>query len=290
MRCDLHVHSIHSGMCTVAGLRHFTRESYTDPEELAERLRVRGMDLITITDHDSIAAADRLGREPDFFMSEEVTCHTPSGTEAHIGVYDINQRQHHAIQARRDDLPRLAAYLAEQEIFATVNHVASTLTGPRRARDFEAFLGFEAFEALNGQVPAANNACAAALGRRWRRCLVAGSDAHTLDSAARAYTEVPGARTRQEFFAGLRAGRARLCGLAGSWLQLTRDVLGIAGSLAAEHPAAVVLSPLLPLVPAATALQFLVDFAAAAWWRRRLLTPDGRAAIKAPLAGSDAAL
>ena len=44
------------------------------------------MDLVTVTDHDSIDAAERLRRHPDFFLSEEVSCLTPSGTELHVGV------------------------------------------------------------------------------------------------------------------------------------------------------------------------------------------------------------
>ena len=34
VRCDLHVHSIHSGMCTVPLLKKICRESYTDPQHL----------------------------------------------------------------------------------------------------------------------------------------------------------------------------------------------------------------------------------------------------------------
>lgn len=264
-------------MFTFAGLRHFARECHTDALELAETLRARGMDLVTVTDHDSIEAAEALRHRPDFFLSEEVTCHAPSGTEVHIGVYDIDERQHREVQMRRDDLPRLAAYLEEEKLFASVNHVTSTLTGRRTAADFASFAAFPAFEGLNGQVPAANNACARQLARRWQRRLVAGSDGHTLNAAARAYTEVPGARNRREFFAGLRAGRARLRGRAGSWPQLTRDVLQIAGDVAREHPLAVALAPIVPLLPAATALQFLFDYIAAGWWRRTLLEPAGGA-------------
>jgi len=268
MRCDLHVHSIYSGMCTIPGLGRFARECYSEPAALAATLRRRGMNLITVTDHDSIGAAEHLAGLPGFFLSEEVTCTTPSGTEAHIGVYDITEKHHHAIQARRHDLPRLAAYLEEQNLFASVNHVASTLTGARRPGDFAALAQFEAFEGLNGQVPEANNQCARRMARRWRRRLVGGSDAHTLRSAGRAYTEVPGAQTKEEFFAGLRAGRGRLRGLAGSWLHLTRDVVAIGGALAREHPLAIALAPLLPLAPVATALQFGLDYLAAGWWMR----------------------
>ena len=38
MRCDLHVHSIASGMFTVPGLNRICRESYNDPAEVYDRL------------------------------------------------------------------------------------------------------------------------------------------------------------------------------------------------------------------------------------------------------------
>jgi len=35
-----------------------------------------------------------LRRHPDFFLSEEVTVRMPSGTEMHMGVYGITERDH----------------------------------------------------------------------------------------------------------------------------------------------------------------------------------------------------
>ena len=92
MRCDLHVHTVHSGMCTVPGFTRVCKESYNEPHALYERLKARGMDLVTVTDHDSIDAVEALRRYPDFFLSEEVTCTMPSGTEMHAGVYG-NRRE-----------------------------------------------------------------------------------------------------------------------------------------------------------------------------------------------------
>ena len=74
MKCDLHVHSLHSGTLPVAVLRHFFLESYSAPSDVYSTLRKRGMDLVTLTDHDSIGGAEELRRHPDFFVSEEVTC------------------------------------------------------------------------------------------------------------------------------------------------------------------------------------------------------------------------
>src|SRR5208282_2736227 len=137
VRCDLHVHTIHSGMCTLPLLKAICRECYSEPEAVYQTLRGKGMDLVTVTDHDSIDAGESLRRHLDFFLSEEVTCRAPSGNEVHVGVYDITESQHVEIQRRRNDLPRLVAYLEEQRVFFSVNHIFSALTGRRTADDFD---------------------------------------------------------------------------------------------------------------------------------------------------------
>ena len=38
MRCDLHVHTNRSGMCTIPLLRHVCRESYNEPLAVYEKL------------------------------------------------------------------------------------------------------------------------------------------------------------------------------------------------------------------------------------------------------------
>ena len=81
MRCDLHVHSKFSGMCNTPVLSRICRESYNDPAEVYLRLKQLGMSIVTMTDHDSIEAGEALRRYSDFFLSEEVTCRMPSGTE-----------------------------------------------------------------------------------------------------------------------------------------------------------------------------------------------------------------
>src|SRR5271157_6235161 len=104
MKCDLHVHTLHSGMCTVPVLDRVCRECYNDPREVYETLKGRGMDLVTVTDHDSIDAVEELRHHPDFFLSEEVTCTMPSGTEMHAGVYGISESDHTELQRRRSDI------------------------------------------------------------------------------------------------------------------------------------------------------------------------------------------
>ena len=207
------------------------------------------------------AAPEELRRYPDFFISEEVTCTMPSGTQAHVGVYDLTERQHVEINRRRNDLIRLLAYLSEQRLFFTVNHVFSSLTGRRDADDIEWFSGyFPAVEARNGQMlPSANQ--------------------HAARVRLEALQDSGGRKRRPR--AGLRghdlhgsAGRAEQGGIFRRPARRKRTALRRVGRLLeinARHFAAVprndargpldrvLLAPLVALVPAGVAVDYFVD-------------------------------
>ncbi len=284
MRCDLHVHTRHSGMCNIPLLKRVCLESYNDPEAVYETLKRRGMDLVTITDHDSIGAAESLRRYPDFFLSEEVTCTTPSGTEIHVGVYGIEERHHIELQRRRTDVPALAEYLREQRLFFSINHVFSCLTGRRTARDFELFEDeFPGLETLNGQIPSRNNRCAAQLSRDWMKAPVGGSDAHTLESLGLTYTDVPAAASVPDFLRGLRLGHGCVQGVSGDYAKLTRAILDIGSRLIQAHHWTIALSPLLALVPAVTLGNYLGELLFVSKWSRRLAGERFRIPVADPL-------
>src|SRR5499425_1485227 len=73
-KADLHCHSVYSTF------KYFrianTRDSYNRPEEVYRLAKERGMDFVTLTDHDSIEGCVRLLNDypdlTDFFVSEEV--------------------------------------------------------------------------------------------------------------------------------------------------------------------------------------------------------------------------
>lgn len=258
MRCDLHVHSIASGMFTVPGLNRICRESYNDPKGVYDRLKKRSMSVVTLTDHDSIDGAEALRHNLDFFLSEEVTVTMPSGTEMHLGVYGITERDHVEIQRRRKDFLTLLMYLTERKLFFSANHIFSGLTGRREAEDFHWFESYvPAFETRNGQMWPEANASAALLAAKLGKIAIAGSDSHAMSGVGQTYTEVPGARTVDEFFAGLRAGAGRIHGAHGSCGKLTRDVFSIVRSLFQHSPWTLALSPFAVFVPAFTAGHWL---------------------------------
>jgi predicted metal-dependent phosphoesterase TrpH len=271
-------------MCTVPGLRAVCRESYNDPLAVYTKLKRLGMDLVTVTDHDSIDAAESLRRFPDFFLSEEVTCRLPSGTELHVGVYDISERQHIEIQRRREDLESLAAYLDAQRLFYSANHVFSSLTGRRHATDFDLFdRSFPAIETRNGLMPRALNARSEALASWMRKPAVGGSDAHAMPSVGRAFTEVLAARSRREFIEGLRQGYGRVQGGYGNWPKLTRDVLLIGAAMAREDRWKTVFLPLALAVPVVTLANSIMEEAFSRAWFARLRRKRDALGCAAPL-------
>jgi len=272
MRCDLHVHSIASGMFTAPGLDRICRESYNDPAEVYKRLKLLGMSIVTLTDHDSIDAAEVLRRHPDFFLSEEVTAQTPSGTEVHMGVYGMAERDHVEIQRRRKDFISLVMYLTERKLFFSVNHILSGLTGRREEEDFRWFTSYvPSFETRNGQMWPAANEGAAKLATRMGKIAIAGSDSHTIAGVGLTYTEVPGVRTVDEFFAGLRAGRGQVHGAHGSYAKLTADVYSIIMALLFDKPWVLAISPLAVLVPAFTLAHWMNEIRFCEKWTKLMV-------------------
>lgn len=267
----MHVHTKASGECKTPVIRHFSRESYSEPAEVYSLLKKRGMDLVTLTDHDSIEGGEGLQQRADFFVSEELTCTMPSGTEAHVGAYDITERQHVELQRRRDDLFALLAYLSERRIFFSINHVFSSLTGPRDAADFGWIREcFPAIEGRNGAILAFQNENSERLALQWEKIAIAGSDAHALASAGTAYTEVPGARNKDEFLAGLRAGKGRLGGESGSYSKLTRDILLVGVEMMREKRWKALLAPLAMLVPCFTLYNYLEEHLFGEYWAAQI--------------------
>lgn len=277
MRCDLHVHTTGSGMCNTPGLSRVCRESYNQPEDVYSRCKQRGMSMVTLTDHDSIEAAEVLRKYPDFFLSEEVTVRLPTGTEMHMGVYDITEKDHAEIQRRRNDFIALLMYLTERKLFFSVNHVFSGLTGKREEEDFNWFASYvPALEVRNGQMWADANQSAERLAQEFGKVGVAGSDSHTLSGVALTFTEVPGARTVDDFFTGLRAGRGIPHGEHGGYVKLTGDIWRFVGSFLKEQPTAVFILPLTVLIPVITAGHWLNEIRFCKKWAPQFLIESRR--------------
>src|SRR5260370_36312789 len=101
-------------MCNTPLLERLCKESYNRPGQVYARCKELGMSIVTLTDHDSIDAAEELRGYPDFFVSVEVTCRMPSRSEVHISVSNLPERDHPEHHPRRADFVDLIMYLTRR--------------------------------------------------------------------------------------------------------------------------------------------------------------------------------
>ena len=108
MRADLHVHTHHSTVNrTLPFLR--SRDCYSRPFDVYLTAKSRGMDLVAITDHDSIDGAlellEQLPDARDVIVGEEVSCWFPdTSIEVHLGVYGMTEALHRDVQPLRKNV------------------------------------------------------------------------------------------------------------------------------------------------------------------------------------------
>ncbi len=214
------------------------RDCYSRPLDVYRTAKRRGMDLVTITDHDSIEGClellEHLGPLPDFVIGEEATARFPRfGHEVHIGIYGLDERQHREIQRLRGDGDELVAYLRQENLLFVLNHFFHDFADAERVRDFVDHMAglFDVFEVRNGSQQREHNVfIERLLDERSRGGLafgrVAGSDAHTLRRIGRNYT-ASHAANRAEFFADIRAGRALIFGRHSNHWSLAGDIYGV---------------------------------------------------------------
>ncbi len=236
MKLDTHVHTFHSGRATVFPFNHFMRECYNTPQSVYDAAKRRGMDLVTITDHDQISGALDLAHQPDVLVGCEVTAEfTDVDLCVHLNVLDITPVQHDEIQRLRHDVRQLMPYLNREGIYTSLNHVASGINGPLTAAHLSAILPWvDGLEVINGTRLRSQNRTAMCLARATGKHVLGGGDSHTGRGIGLTWTEVPGARNRDEFMAGLRAGRAIAAGNHGGHQTMLSDMWRFAGNFVAE--------------------------------------------------------
>lgn len=253
LRADLHVHTCHSRKNDdIAFLG--ARDCYSTPEAVYATAKKRGMNLVAITDHDSIdGALELLDRKPgvtDVIVGEEVTCWMPDeGLQVHLGVYGMTERLHRDVQPLRENVFELAAFLREQDVFFSLNHLLHFYDTRCSLDSYLRLLDIvPALEVRNGTMVARHNRLSDQIVAEWpamaaasgRLAAVAGSDAHTLRRVGTTWTEAPG-RNVTEFLDNVRRGLGRAGGRDGGALAVTGDAYGVirgyVGSLAGFGPA-----------------------------------------------------
>ena len=213
---DMHVHSCFS-VEAVPGLRDVTFSPKETPEELYASAKARGMDFVTLTDHDTIAGClDFLARHPeadDFVVGEEVSTELPdSKLTVHINVYGHDQAQHEELQRRRGDAFAVAAYCREQGLFFVWNHpfYRENLSTIEEEEFMRLVAEVPVIEVRNGGRMQVLNVLAEELAVREGKAMQGGSDTHT-GNIGSVYTAVP-CEDVAGFFAGILARASRIVG------------------------------------------------------------------------------
>jgi len=245
-KCDLHIHSRYSARSEEWLFRRFDfPDSYTDPEELYRQLLERGMDYVTITDHDTIDGCLQIIDLPQTFISEQVTTYFPQDQcKIHILVWGISEEQHRDIERVRDNIFELQRYLQAAQIAHAVAHPFYSINGKLEASHLERLiLLFKHFEGINGLRDAllselAQNLLGSLTPQKidklaakynfapthlepWVKIFVGGSDDHGGRFTASAYTETPQADSATKFLECVRDGDCRAHGQGGTPLALS---------------------------------------------------------------------
>ena len=135
-RVDMHCHSTASQLSRLGVQRSLgLPECATPPEEVYELAKRRGMDFVTITDHDTIDGCLELGDRPDCFVSEELTARFAGEPQAvHVLCYGITPGDHEWLQAHAGDVEACAAYLRDNGIASALAHPFYNVGAPLERR------------------------------------------------------------------------------------------------------------------------------------------------------------
>jgi len=234
---DMHVHSKHSGRFQLYVLQSLeVDECYTEPRAIYDTCIARGMSMVTITDHDTIAGGLEIAHlGSHVFLSEEVSARFPeNGCIVHVLCYGITEAQHGELQRLRRNIYELVAYLRAEDIVHGLAHPLSVVN-QRLGHELlqKSLLLFDTLEVVNGQKDPAQERMIRSLvcrvddrtlarwserhgiavqpGRRWT--LTAGSDDHSGITMARAHVQFAGAPTFAGLRRALRHDEARAVGL-----------------------------------------------------------------------------
>ena len=230
-RVDMHCHSTASQVSKLGVQRALgLPECATPPEEVYELAKRRGMDFVTITDHDTIDGVLKIADRPDVFVSEELTAHFRGEPQAvHVLCYGITAADHEWLQANSGDVELCAMYLYDREIACALAHpyyaVGAPLTARHRRRLAELF---DIWETRNGARARELNRPAAMYVATLDGTGIGGSDDHAGIDIGRTWTEAPDAGAPTEFLQHMRAGRVAAHGKQGSAAKWAHAAIALA--------------------------------------------------------------
>ena len=117
-RIDLHLHSRAS---TDTGSwflnRAYMPESYTEPAAAYATAKARGMDLVALTDHNTLSGVLEIAHHPDVVVGVEVTAAFPEDrVPVHVLVWGLDEADWAEIDRLRGNLYEMCDLLAASDL------------------------------------------------------------------------------------------------------------------------------------------------------------------------------
>lgn len=191
VRVDMHSHTMWSGDCT------------TTPEELFEAVAASGIDVLCITDHNSVAGAKRL--------VDELPCRVIIGEEIRIGQGELIGLFLEDAIAPGLSVTDTARAIRDQGGLVYVPHPFDPMRNalaPHLIDELADAGLIDAFEVRNAKTSLESlNRKAGEYAQRHGLLAGAGSDAHVPDAFGAAYVEMPEFANSSEFLSSLAHGR-----------------------------------------------------------------------------------
>lgn len=153
---DMHVHSKYSEHPSEWFLQKLgAAESYTEPEFIYNHLKVKGMDFVTITDHNKIGGILELRKKHphDTFMGVETTTYFPEDRcKIHILIYNFTEEQFSEIERLRENIYHLRDFIRREGLAYSVAHATFPVNNSQLKMEHleKLVLLFDIFESVNG--------------------------------------------------------------------------------------------------------------------------------------------
>src|SRR5579875_1429010 len=230
-RADMHVHSTASALSKLGIQRSLALpECATEPQEVYELAKRRGMDFVTITDHDTIAGALAIAHLPDVFVSEELTAYFRGEPQAvHVLCYGITPADHEWLQAHSHCVEECAEYLRANAITAALAHPFYTVEAPLTPRHRRRLAQlFPIWETRTGSRAKELNLPAFVYIETHGGTAIGGTDDHAGIDIGLTFTETPFAATPQDFLGHIAAGQATSHGVQGGAAKWTHAAMALA--------------------------------------------------------------
>ena len=231
-RADLHCHSTASAVSKLGVQRALgLPECATPPEEVYALAKRRGMDFVTITDHDTIDGALEIADRPDVFVSEELTARfarrAAGGARPLLRDHARRPRVAAGARRRRRGGRRVPARAARSRARSRTRSTRSRRRSPRATGGASPSCSASGRSATAPARPSSTRRRRSTSRRTAAPASAAPTTTPASTSAARGPRR-PRPRRRREFLDHLRAGRVDAHGEQGSAAKWAHAAMAIA--------------------------------------------------------------